>query len=111
MGEEELLKGARMAAFSGNGKFELVLVSNHRERTLELADKVIGAGEKSVVISVLNAPHRLPDRIESPVQVFREFPDCTVNVGHREIAGRPDAAFISTGNTGLVMTSALFVLR
>ena len=111
LGEEEMLRGVKLAAAAGNGGFEIVLVSNHPERTAELFGSVVGKTRENVKHRVLHAPHRLPERIASPVQIFRDFPDCTINVGLREIKGEPNASFVSTGNTGLVMTSALFTLQ
>ncbi len=111
LGEEEILRGVKLAAAAPNGGFELALVSNHPERTEELFSSVVGKLPERVAKNIVHAPHRLPDRILSPVQVFKDFPDCTINVGMREIKGKPNASFVSTGNTGLVMTSALFTLQ
>lgn len=111
LGEEELLRGVKLAAGVGNGGFELALVTNHPERTEQLFATTVGKLPDNIAMSIVNAPHRLPERITSPVQVFREFPECTINVGMREIKGIPNASFVSTGNTGLVMTSALFTLQ
>lgn len=111
LGEEELLRGVKLASCDGNGGCNLVLVSNSKERTAEFADKIIGKSSGGFSLEFVNASHRLPDRIESPVQVYKEHPDSTINVGLRRIAGITNAAFISAGNTGLVMTSALFILK
>jgi phosphate acyltransferase len=111
LGEDELLQGVKLALNAQNGGFELVLVSNHAERTTENAHSIIGSQIDKANLRFVNAAHRLPEQIFSPVQVFKDFPDSTINVGMREIKGNPDSAFISTGNTGLVMTSALFTLQ
>lgn len=111
LGEEELLQGVKLALGAQSSAFELVLVSNHAERTREVANSIFGSKIDSSKVRYLNATHKLPDQILSPVQVFKDFPDSTINVGMREIKGNPAAAFISTGNTGLVMASALFTLQ
>ncbi len=111
LGEEELLLGVKLALSAPSDGYELVLVSNHAERTQETASGIIGNVPERYKLRYVNAPHRLPEQILSPVQVYRDFPDSTINVGMREIKGNPDSAFISTGNTGLVMTSSLFILQ
>jgi glycerol-3-phosphate acyltransferase PlsX len=52
----------------------------------------------------------LPKDLDSPLDAYRKFPDCSVNVAMRHAKGRDACAVISPGSTGLVMTSALFTL-
>jgi len=111
LGEEELLHGVKLALSAGNGGFRMVFASNHQERTRELVDTIIGKPPDHTPFEILNAQHRIPDKITSPVHVFKDFPNSTINIGLREIKGLPNGAFISTGNTGLVMTGALFTLK
>ena len=111
LGEDELLQGVKLAIRTQNCAFELVLVSNQIERTQETANSIIGSLPDAVKLRFVNAAQRLPEQILSPVQVYKDYPDSTINVGFREVRGNPNSAFISTGNTGLVMTSALFTLQ
>lgn len=110
LGEEELLRGTRLAFGDANGAFDVVLASNHPERTQELVDVIIPKPPKRNSLRILNAAHKLPEKIASPVHAYKDYPESTINVGMREIIGNPNAAFISTGNTGIVMSSALFTL-
>jgi phosphate acyltransferase len=113
LGIAEMVRGAGMAiSAQHDGGFNLVLVTAEPEQTERLvaAELAAAAAAAQCTIEVLPAPQRLPEKIESPVEVFRDYPQCSIRVAMDRAKGQPHCAVISPGTTGLVMTSALFTL-
>ncbi len=111
LGAGEMIRGCSLALESVKGSISLVLVGRNVKEMKELADRRLLQQAKKVGANVefLESKDELPDRIESPVQVYRNYPDNPISKGLRLLKER-GGAFISAGNTGLVMTSALFIL-
>ena len=65
------------------------------------------AAKFGATITIHEAKEQVPEKVESPVKVFRAFPDNPINTACR-IARDVNGVFISPGNTGLVMAAALF---
>lgn len=112
-GSAEMVRGALDAIEApGQGPFDLVLVSAE-EAALEqgyrrqVEDTCRGRG---CAVEILHASQQLPRDIESPLEAYKRFPDCSINVAMRRAKSQPHSAVVSPGTTGLVMTSALFTL-
>jgi glycerol-3-phosphate acyltransferase PlsX len=112
LGSAEMIQGACTAiARSADQPFDLAVVlaesddvtARHRS-TLEAVCK--GTGCQVEVLPAKELPHSLG----SPLDAYRRNPDCSINVAMRRAKDTPACAVISPGSTGLVMTSALFIL-
>jgi len=110
-GVSEMLRGAALALLEVGRPIRLHLVGYDAEELRQAASRRLLPASKSAGAEVVfhQAKDRLPERIASPVKVYRSYPDNPISVGLR-LAGENGSAFISPGNTGLVMTCALFLL-
>lgn len=110
-GLSEMLRGAALALLEANRRIHLHLVGYDTDKLRHAAStRLLPAADRTKAdITFHEAQDRLPERIESPVKVYRAYPNNPISAGLR-LAGDTHAAFISPGNTGLVMTCALFLL-
>jgi glycerol-3-phosphate acyltransferase PlsX len=87
-----------------------VVVYNVKEAESLAARELLPAAQKcGCIVQFHEAKERVPEQVESPVKVYRSFPDNPINTACklvREMGG----VVISPGNTGLVMAAALFEL-
>jgi len=84
---------------------EIILVGDEAKIRNELK----GLGAENLPIKIVDAPESI-DMSDSPVEAVKQKKHSSINVGlqlHKD--GKADA-FISAGNTGAVMTAALFTL-
>ena len=113
LGIAEMVRGAAQACASApSGGFHLVLVSavpEEAERSIA-ADLAPAARAAGCSYELLFAAQQLPPRFDSPVEVYREYPQCSIRVAMDRAKATPRCAVVSPGTTGLVMTSALFTL-
>lgn len=112
LGIEEMVHGAAQACADAPGAFELRLATAEPQATQRLVDAHLAAPARNAGCSVqiLPASQSLPAHIDSPVDAYRDFPQCSIRVAMEAAKGQPHSAVISPGTTGLVMTSALFTL-
>jgi len=111
LGVSEVLRGAALFAKNTEKKFRLSLVSSSPEDARALAHRrlIPICQSKGIQVEIYEAKDKLPERIESPVSVYRSQPENSVAVGLK-ILKEKGGAFVSAAHTGLVMTTALFVL-
>ena len=111
-GSAEMVAGARRAILAANATpFQLVVVlaeppELQKKYRADLEQACRGTGCN---VELLTA-EPLPKDLDSPLDAYRRFPKCSVNVAMQRAKDCPDCAVISPGTTGLVMTSALFIL-
>jgi glycerol-3-phosphate acyltransferase PlsX len=104
-GPEVIVAGAAEAARKYAGEVEIVLVGR-RER-IEPAMSAFGSDRASV--EIVNATEII-EMSESPASAFRKKKDSSIVVAARLVKeGRVDA-FVSAGNTGAVVASALVTI-
>ncbi len=111
LGIGEVLRGCALAVESLDKPITLCLVSSDVAQIKRLAEKRLFPIVKrlGVTLDFHESRNKLPQRIESPVQVYKDYPENPISVGLNLLKER-GGAFISAGNTGLVMTTSLFVL-
>lgn len=107
LGIDEMIRGARQFQEAKEGDALLRLVTTQPET---LASYVKTKFPRPDLVEVVRAEQEYPKEVPSPVKTYRDLPECSINVGMRMIKEKHDHVFISPGNTGLVMTSALFTL-
>lgn len=107
LGAEEMLRGARQSQEALKADFLLRLVTTQPE---SFEQYVKTKFPRPDLVQFVRAEQAYAKEVPSPVKTFRELPECSINVGMRMIKDKSDHVFISPGNTGLVMTSALFTL-
>lgn len=61
-------------------------------------------------LELRSATDRLPANQANPLEIVREFPNSSIMIGLRILQENPDSSFVSLGNTGVVMATALRVL-
>jgi glycerol-3-phosphate acyltransferase PlsX len=112
LGIEEMVRGAAQACAGAPAPFELRLATADPGATKRLADRhLVGlARQAGCSVEIAAASQSLPAHIESPVDAYRDFPQCSIRVAMEAVKSQPHSAVISPGTTGLVMTSALFTL-
>jgi len=100
---EEIVKGA-ILAIKDLPNCEIVLVGN-----TERVNSELNKYPKVKSISVINADDNI-DMDEHPLQAVRTKKNCSINVGLRLVKDKGADGFVSAGNTGAVMASALLTL-
>jgi len=113
LGIAEMVRGAAQACRAERqGGFHLVLVTAEPESTERLvaAELAAAAAAAQCSFELLPAAQKLPEHFDSPVEVYRDYPQCSIRVAMNRAKDAPSCAVISPGTTGLVMTSALFTL-
>lgn len=110
-GADEVMLGAAHALRKLRRPLDLHLVVYDDADTDSPAGNELTAAARSTGTSMAfhQASDRLPNNIESPVKVYRNYPNNPINVAFRQYK-ETGGAVISPGNTGLVMTCALFEL-
>jgi len=108
-GVSEMLRGAALSLHALGRPLELHLVVYDIEEAQQLAELELAAAARQhgVVVEFHRAHDRLPANVESPVRVYRTYPGNPINTAVR-LAKELQGVVISPGNTGLVMTCALF---
>lgn len=102
---DEVIAGARLAVEKGYLRAEqIVLVGNKRE----VADQVADSDIKGFLL--VDAPDRLEPG-ESPTEAMRRRPRSSIAVGVGLLQSKEADAFVSAGNTGLVVATATLGLR
>jgi len=111
MGVKEMLRGAASALLEAGRPIQLHLVGYDAEQIRLAAEAQLlpAASRTGTEVAFHEAKHRLPERIESPVKAYRAYPDNPISVGLK-LASENGAVFISPGNTGLVVTGAMFIM-
>ena len=107
-----MVRGAALACESLAGDpVNLVLVSAEKEAAERAVHSLLDApaGRSGCQVELLLA-ERLPNQIESPVDVYKNHPRSSIRVAMDRAKGDLNSAVISPGTTGLVMTAALFTL-
>ncbi|MBO5294894.1 MAG: phosphate acyltransferase PlsX [Clostridia bacterium] len=101
---EETVKGAIMAADEQNAELVLVGDRNDIERI---------AKEQSFDLGRVEVVHtgEIVTMEDDPISVVRAKPDSSMVVGLRMLAEGKGDAFVSTGNTGALFTSATLIVR
>jgi glycerol-3-phosphate acyltransferase PlsX len=112
LGSEEMVRGAAQACTAAGGPFDLILVSAEPELTRRQAQARLAgpAAQAGCGFEVLAATDHLPEHIDSPVDAFRDYPQCSIRMAMDKAKEIPHSAVISPGTTGVVMTAALFTL-
>lgn len=112
LGAAEMARGAAQAVRDLRGaEFDLALVGTDSDAARAAFEGELGGGGlKGCRLELVHADEELPQRINSPVEVFKAHPRSSIRVAMDLAKGRPNSAVISPGNTGLVMTSGLFTL-
>jgi glycerol-3-phosphate acyltransferase PlsX len=112
LGSAEMVAGARLAiARSKSRPFDLVVVlaETPEEEAKHKSALEAACRATDCKVEILHA-QPLPKSLESPLDAYRRNPECSINVAMRRAKDIPACAVISPGTTGLVMTSALFIL-
>ena len=111
LGVSEVLRGIALFAEKTDKEFSLSLVSSSPEEARTLAQRRLMpvCQRKGIQVEIHEAKDKLPARIESPVSVYRSHPGNSIAIGLK-ILKEKGGAFVSPAHTGLVMTTALFVL-
>lgn len=112
LGIEEMVRGAAQACEALAGQpFNLVLVSSEAAQAEQAKRTLLDAPalKAGCQVELVEAEH-LPGQIESPVDVYKNNPRCSIRLAMDRAKGDLHSAVISPGTTGLVMTSALFTL-
>ncbi len=112
LGIEEMLRGAAQACAAASAPFTLRLATSEPEATARLVAQHLTApaAQSGCSVEVIAAAQQLPKHIDSPVDAYKDFPQCSIRVAMDQVKDNPHSAVISPGTTGLVMTSALFTL-
>jgi phosphate acyltransferase len=113
LGIDEMLRGAAQACQAAAQPFDLLIASGETPQVTQASVEAHLAGpaaQAGCTVKVLQAEQRLPPHIASPVDAFRDYPQCSIRVAMEAAKGETHSAVISPGTTGLVMTSALFTL-
>lgn len=110
-GVDEAMLGAALALRKLKRPIGLHLVVYDDSDTQSPAGSELAAAANATGTSLTFHPasDRLPDSIESPVKVYRNYANNPINIAFRQYKEN-GGAVISPGNTGLVMTCALFEL-
>lgn len=111
LGVPEVVRGTALALNSIQDSLDVVLVGSEVGEAKALITKVLMpvAGRCGCKVEIQPTKDKIPERVESPVQIYRSLPDNPISIGLKLLKER-GGAFISAGNTGLVMTTALFIL-
>ncbi len=99
----ETVKGAVQAA-AQYAHCEIILVGDEQALKAELSKY-----GKHKNISIVHAADNIEMK-EHPLQAIRSKKNCSINVGLRLVREGKADSFVSAGNTGAVMASALFTL-
>jgi glycerol-3-phosphate acyltransferase PlsX len=112
LGAEEIVRGAAQACADSPEPFGLVLVSADPEETDRLIAHYLSpaAGKCGCKVELIAASQRVPEHIDSPVDVYKSFPGCSIRLAMERAKDDAHSAVVSPGTTGLVMTAALFTL-
>jgi len=103
----EVIKGALQAAkLLPNDKIILVGKRDLLKRFVKKLDK---KGQLADRLEYVDAEENI-EMSEHPVEAIRSKKKCSINIGMRLVREQKADAFISAGNTGAVMASALFTL-
>src|SRR4030042_1456619 len=110
-GIAEMLHGAMLGLKMLKRPLDLHLVVYEDKETKLLAERELMpvAQRLGATVTLHTADDRLPERIESPVKVYRSSPGNPISTAFR-LAKEMQGVVISPGNTGLVMACALFEL-
>ncbi len=111
LGSAEMVLGAGRYLRSAKTSLNLTIVVSETAETesrykaeLEAAGAAHGCS-----VEIVHA-EPLPKDFESPLDAYRKYSNCSINVAMRQAKGRDACVVISPGSTGLVMTSGLFTL-
>lgn len=102
---QAVVQGAVLALQEARDRIDLVLVGNQKEIASELNN--LGISNPSVEIK--HAPESISME-EQAVKVMRKKKDSSIAIGMKLLKERKVDAFVSGGNTGVVMATALFTL-
>jgi glycerol-3-phosphate acyltransferase PlsX len=110
-GVDEIMLGAALGLRKLKRPIDLHLVVYDDSDTQSPAGNELASAASAVGASVTfhTASDRLPDSIESPVKAYRSYANNPINIAF-QLYKKTGGAIISPGNTGLVMTCALFEL-
>lgn len=112
LGIDEMVRGTAQACKELAGQpFNLVLVSSEPAQAEQAKRTLLDATARAAgcEVELLVAEH-LPRQIDSPVDVYKSHPRCSIRLAMDRAKGDLHSAVVSPGTTGLVMTSALFTL-
>ena len=112
LGTAEMVQGAALyCAQFPEQEFNLTLVTAEPQETERQAGELLTDEQRRrVALTIVPARDHLPEQIASPVDVYKKHPNSSVRVAMNVARETPSSAVISPGNTGLVMTSALFTI-
>jgi glycerol-3-phosphate acyltransferase PlsX len=113
LGGAEMVRGALEASRVLKGqKYDLVLATSRPDEISGFVANHFGAQAQSSggQVEVAPATQQLPERLEKPVEVYRNFPDSAIRVAMNRARDAEHSVVISPASTGLVMTAALFTL-
>lgn len=108
-GLQETLLGASRAlqVISRPLNLHIVVYDEKEAEALSARELRSSAAKCGAKVTFHQAAERVPEKVESPVRVFKSYPNNPINTACR-LAREMNGVFISTGNTGLVMTAALY---
>lgn len=112
LGIEEMVRGAAQACANAQSAFDLRVVTAEPQATQRLIDAHLSGPARlaGCSVEIIPAAQHLPAHIDSPVDAYRDFPQCSIRVAMDAVKGQPHSAVVSPGTTGLVMTSAMYTL-
>jgi phosphate acyltransferase len=112
LGMAEMARGAALAVKSMRDKeFDIIMVGTNATAAKRDFDAELGgAAMNGCRFELVQADEELPKRMDSPVEVYKSHPRNSIRVAMELAKKHTCSAVISPGNTGLVMTTALFTL-
>ena len=112
LGCEEMLRGvAQGCALQNEAGCHFVLATSEPAEANSLVAKLLGVHQRGrCSVEILEAGDKLPAKISSPVEVYKNFPQSSIRVAMARAKATPQSVVISPGSTGLVMTAAMFTL-
>jgi len=112
LGIAEVVRGVAQACGQLAGQpLKLVLVTSELAETEKVVANELGQAKgRGCQLEIVHAPQRLPEKISSPVDVYKKYPECSIRLAMNRAKEAPRSAVISPATTGLVMTSAMFTL-
>lgn len=108
-----MVKGAFEASKELKGQqYDLVLATAEPQEVSGYVTRYFGAaaGSADCKVEVAAASQHLPDRLEKPVEVYKNYPDSGIRVAMNRARDTANSVVISPSSTGLVMAAALFTM-
>jgi glycerol-3-phosphate acyltransferase PlsX len=113
LGSGEMVRGAVDAITAVDGRdFHLVIVSAEDAAAEQqyMAELERACAGTPCTAELIHATQKLPKEIDSPVDIYKEFPDSSIRAAMNRAKDAGPCAVISPGTTGLVMLAGLYTL-